>query len=101
MTALLLAGRALFFPLALLHLPLHPVCATLSTCFPQLHQPPCSACRAVWYCGTTCSHADWRAGHRRVCKPLGVVRAAEKERRRQTAAATAAQAAEQAEQAAE
>ena len=23
---------------------------------------PCSACRAVWYCGTACSHADWRAG---------------------------------------
>ena len=31
-----------------------------------------SACRAVWYCGTTCSHADWReGGHRRVCKLLG------------------------------
>ncbi|KAI7845896.1 hypothetical protein COHA_000629 [Chlorella ohadii] len=43
----------------------------------------CSACRAVWYCGTACSHADWRVGHRRVCKALGAARAAEKERRRQ------------------
>ncbi len=43
----------------------------------------CSACRAVWYCGTACSHADWRAGHRRVCKALAAARAAEKERRRQ------------------
>ncbi|KAI7844719.1 hypothetical protein COHA_001807 [Chlorella ohadii] len=50
----------------------------------------CSACRAVWYCGTACSHADWRAGHRRVCKALGAARAAEKERRRQAAAADAA-----------
>ena len=31
-----------------------------------------SACRSVWYCGTACSHADWReGGHRRVCKLLG------------------------------
>ena len=30
----------------------------------------CSACRSVWYCGEACSHADWRAGHRRVCKAL-------------------------------
>jgi hypothetical protein len=30
----------------------------------------CSACRAVSYCGEACSHADWRAGHRRVCKAL-------------------------------
>ncbi|KAI7835833.1 hypothetical protein COHA_010278 [Chlorella ohadii] len=57
----------------------------------------CSACRAVWYCGTACSHADWRAGHRRVCQALGVARGGEKERRRQAAAAAAAQAAEQAE----
>ena len=49
--------------------------------------PPRSACRAVWYCGTTCSHADWWAGHRRVCKALGAARAAEKERRRAAAAA--------------
>ncbi len=26
------------------------------------------------YCGTACSHADWRAGHRRVCKALGAAR---------------------------
>ncbi|PRW57753.1 Zinc finger MYND domain-containing 19 Q7TSV3 isoform B [Chlorella sorokiniana] len=38
----------------------------------------CSACRAVWYCGTACSHADWRAGHRRVCKALAAVRQADK-----------------------
>ncbi len=30
-SALLLAGRALFFPLALLHLPLHPVCTASNT----------------------------------------------------------------------
>ena len=25
----------------------------------------------AWYCGTACSHADWReGGHRRVCKLL-------------------------------
>jgi hypothetical protein len=31
----------------------------------------CSACKAVRYCSTACSHADWRAGHKRVCKALG------------------------------
>ena len=36
----------------------------------------CAACRAVWYCGTACSHADWRAGHKRVCKALAAERAA-------------------------
>ncbi|KAI7844408.1 hypothetical protein COHA_002002 [Chlorella ohadii] len=52
----------------------------------------CSACRAVWYCGTACSHADWReGGHRRVCKPLGAARRAAKE-----AAAAAAALAEEA-----
>ena len=46
--------------------------------------PHCSACRAVWYCGTACSHADWReGGHRRVCKALGAARQAEKEQRQQ------------------
>ncbi len=50
----------------------------------------CSACRAVWYCGTACSHADWRAGHRRVCKALATARAAEKAARRQTAEAAGA-----------
>ncbi|PRW60685.1 phosphatidylinositol N-acetylglucosaminyltransferase [Chlorella sorokiniana] len=49
----------------------------------------CSACRAVWYCGTACSHADWRAGHKRVCKALGAARRAAKE----AAAAAAAEAA--------
>jgi hypothetical protein len=39
----------------------------------------CSACRAVQYCGTACSHADWRAGHRRVCTALAAARQAAKE----------------------
>jgi hypothetical protein len=35
----------------------------------------CSACRAVWYCGTACSHADWRqGGHRKVCAALAAER---------------------------
>ena len=38
----------------------------------------CGACRAAWYCGTACSHADWRGagggGHQRVCKALCAVR---------------------------
>ena len=41
----------------------------------------CAACRSVWYCGTTCSHADWRAGHTRVCKALAAGR---QEERRQS-----------------
>ena len=53
--------------------------------------PLCSACRAVWYCGTACSHADWReGGHRRVCKALRAAREAEKQRKQQQAAAEAA-----------
>jgi hypothetical protein len=28
----------------------------------------CGGCKTAWYCGTACSHADWRVGgHRRVC----------------------------------
>jgi hypothetical protein len=38
----------------------------------------CGGCRTVWYCGTACSHADWRAGHRRVCKALAAERQAQK-----------------------
>ncbi len=39
-----------------------------------------SACRAVWYCSTACSHADWReGGHRRMCKALGAARRAAKD----------------------
>jgi hypothetical protein len=38
----------------------------------------CSACRAVWYCSKICSHADWRAGHRKVCKALAAERQAAK-----------------------
>ena len=45
-----------------------------------------SACRAVRYCSTACSRADWRAGHRRVCKALGLARAARKERKQAAAA---------------
>ncbi|PRW56827.1 hypothetical protein C2E21_4658 [Chlorella sorokiniana] len=38
----------------------------------------CSACRAMWYCGTACSHADWReGGHRRVCRALAQGRGAD------------------------
>ena len=56
---------------------------SIRCCPPYL---PCSACRAVWYCGTACSHADWReGGHRRICKALGAARAAEKAARRQQA----------------
>ncbi|KAL4852781.1 WD repeat-containing protein 44 [Chlorella vulgaris] len=40
----------------------------------------CSKCRVAWYCGTACSHADWRAGHRRMCRVLGAARAAQLER---------------------
>ena len=35
----------------------------------------CSACKAP-YCGTACSHADWREGHMRVCKVLAAERQA-------------------------
>ncbi|KAL4856193.1 Zinc finger MYND domain-containing protein 10 [Chlorella vulgaris] len=31
----------------------------------------CSKCKVAWYCGTACSHADWRAGHRQMCRALG------------------------------
>ena len=55
---------------------------------------PRSACRAVWYCGTACSHADWRqGGHRRVCKALGAARAAAKAARVAAAAEASAVAA--------
>ncbi|PRW60239.1 Zinc finger domain-containing MYND finger domain [Chlorella sorokiniana] len=46
----------------------------------------CSACRAVWYCGTACSHADWRAGHKCVCKALAAERQAAKAARKAAAA---------------
>lgn len=37
----------------------------------------CGQCRTVWYCGTVCSHADWRAGgHRRVYKARQAAKAA-------------------------
>ena len=35
----------------------------------------CSGCRTAWYCGTACSHADWRqGGHKRACKALAAAR---------------------------
>jgi hypothetical protein len=39
----------------------------------------CSKCKVAWYCGTACSHADWRAGHWRTCKALGPARVAGQE----------------------
>jgi hypothetical protein len=37
----------------------------------------CGGCKSAWYCGTACSHADWRVGgHRRACKMLAAARAA-------------------------
>ncbi|KAI3433853.1 hypothetical protein D9Q98_003656 [Chlorella vulgaris] len=39
----------------------------------------CSKCRVAWYCGTACSHADWRVGHRRVCRALGATSLAEQQ----------------------
>jgi hypothetical protein len=50
----------------------------------------CSACHAVWYCGTACSHADWRAGHKRMCELLAAERQAAKAARAAGAAAQAA-----------
>lgn len=36
----------------------------------------CSGCRSgIRYCGTACSHADWKAGHRRACKLLAAEKA--------------------------
>ena len=42
----------------------------LQLCLPYLPPPACPA----RYCGTACSHADWRAGHRRTCKALAAAR---------------------------
>ena len=39
----------------------------------------CAGCRSVWYCGTACSHADWRAGHKRVCKTRAAARQQQRE----------------------
>jgi hypothetical protein len=32
----------------------------------------CGGCRAVRYCSRACQAADWRAGHRALCRPLKV-----------------------------
>ncbi|EFN51388.1 hypothetical protein CHLNCDRAFT_141006 [Chlorella variabilis] len=53
----------------------------------------CSGCRVAWYCGTECSHADWRAGHKRVCKALAAERVAERAAERERAAVRAQRAA--------
>ena len=34
----------------------------------------CGQCRSVRYCSRACSVADWRAGHKRVCKALAAAR---------------------------
>ncbi len=72
---------------------LHKVAAINCTCFPAIHPPTRSACRAVWYCGTACSHADRRAGHKHVCKALAAERQAAKAARAAAAAEAAAEAA--------
>ena len=60
-------------------LPPAPLCVAFS-----VH----SACRAVWYCGTACLHANWRqGGHGRVCQELGAARRAAKEAAAAAAAA--------------
>ena len=65
------------------------MCSSRRAHHPLIQPNVCSACRAVWYCGTACSHADWRqGGHRRVCKALGGARRAAKE---EAAAAAAAE----------
>ena len=37
----------------------------------------CSRCRVARYCGRACSHADWRAVHRRMCAALAATRTAQ------------------------
>ena len=71
-----------------MRLPLPHMIITWMPCRPAPNL--CRACRAAWYCGTACSHADWRAGHKRVCKALGTARVANKERRQAAAAAAVA-----------
>ncbi|KAL4855287.1 hypothetical protein ACK3TF_004043 [Chlorella vulgaris] len=40
----------------------------------------CSQCHTAYYCGTACSHADWRQGrHGRVCKALAGARQADQQ----------------------
>ncbi|KAL4855281.1 putative MscS family protein [Chlorella vulgaris] len=40
----------------------------------------CSQCHTAYYCGTDCSHADWRQGrHGRVCKALAGARQADQQ----------------------
>jgi len=41
----------------------------------------CGICRSVWYCGTQCSHSDWRQGptgppsaHKKACQALKAAR---------------------------
>ncbi len=42
--------------------------------------PRCSRCRIAEYCGTTCSHADWKAGgHKKMCPLLAAAQFAAQE----------------------
>jgi len=41
--------------------------------------PRRSACREAWYCGTACSRADWKLGHRRLCKAMAAWHQQQKE----------------------
>ncbi|PRW56662.1 MYND finger [Chlorella sorokiniana] len=71
-----LAGSRLELAQALVTLPCaYPCCASLGGSMERKLR--CSACRVAWYCGTACSHADWRR-HRKVCKALGEQRLAAK-----------------------
>ena len=70
------------------HVLLPPPVSNLCRC---LTCPPHrSGCRTAWYCGTACSHADWReGGHRRMCKLLSEERQRRKAAQQQQGAAAA------------
>lgn len=34
----------------------------------------CGSCGCVYYCSSTCQKADWKLGHKGVCKELGAWR---------------------------
>jgi len=52
-------------------LPHAVVPSTICTGALPLSPSPPPNCR---YCGPECSHADWRAGHKRVCKALALAK---------------------------
>jgi hypothetical protein len=37
----------------------------------------CSGCRVAWYCSEACQYADWKVGHKRMCKALAAARMAD------------------------